>query len=86
MLSPFKEKSWSVLLMRGYVFDDQVRAPQCANCKSTTQALTVNFGNPNLYLYGCRNSKCKHRLLRFDFSDCTSFKTEPLTTDQKAMA
>lgn len=74
LLSPFKEKSWSVLLIKGYVSNDQLRAAQCANCKSTAYALTVNFGNPNLFLFACRDSKCRHRMLRFDFGDCAICK------------
>ncbi|HKM59248.1 MAG TPA: hypothetical protein VJY36_00085 [Candidatus Bathyarchaeia archaeon] len=75
MFTSFKEKPWSVLLLQGYVLDDQVRAPQCTNCKSNAHPLTVNYGNPNLCLYGCQDTKCKHRLLRFDFSATSSFKT-----------
>ena len=57
--------------MRGYIQNDEVRAPQCLNCKQTTQPLTVNYGNPDLYLYGCKDTKCQHRLLRFDFNNRT---------------
>ena len=67
MLIPVKEKSWKVLLMKGYVSNDQVKAEQCENCKSISQALTTNFSNPNLFLYGCKDSKCRHRLLRLNF-------------------
>jgi hypothetical protein len=63
----YKEKSWSVLLVKGYVRNDQVRAERCENCKSTTEVLTTNHGNPNLLLYGCKDSKCKHRMLKLDF-------------------
>jgi hypothetical protein len=69
MFCSLKEKSWSVLLIKGYVCNDQVRAERCENCKSTTEALTTNHHNPNLLLYGCRDSKCRHRLLRLDFDD-----------------
>jgi hypothetical protein len=69
-----KEKSWSVLLIRGYVTNNQVRAERCENCKSTTEVLTLNQGNPNLMLYGCKDSKCKHRMLRLDFDDGASKK------------
>ncbi len=54
-------------MIKGYVFNDQVRAERCANCKSTTEVLAANYSNPNLLLYGCKDSKCKHRLLRLDF-------------------
>lgn len=67
MFYSIKEKSWSVLLVKGYVLNDQVRAVRCENCKSTTEVLTGNYNNPNLLLYGCRDSKCKHRLLRLAF-------------------
>jgi len=70
----YKEKSWSVLLVKGYVRNDQVRAERCENCKSTTEVLTANYGNPNLLLYGCKDSKCKHRMLRLNFDDGASKK------------
>ncbi len=68
MFTSTKEKSWSVLLLKGYVLNDQVRAERCENCKSTTEVLTKNYSNPNLLLYGCKDTKCKHRLLRLDFN------------------
>ncbi len=55
-------------MIKGYVFNDEVRADRCVNCKSTTIALTANHHNPNLLLYGCKDSKCKHRMLRLDFN------------------
>lgn len=67
MFNSFKEKSWSVLLIKGYVSNDKVRAEHCENCKSTTEVLTTNYNNPNLLLNGCKDNKCKHRLLRLDF-------------------
>jgi|GEM_PF-1928248 len=69
-----KEKSWSVLLIKGYVMNNQVRAERCENCRSTTEVLTANQGNPNLLLYGCKDSKCKHRMLRLDFDAGVSTK------------
>ena len=69
MFSSIKEKSWSVLLVKGYILNDQVRAERCENCKSTSEVLTTNYNNPNLLLYGCKDSKCKHRLLRLDFDE-----------------
>jgi len=59
---PFKEKSWSVRLVPGYILDDQIRSHQCENCKSISQVLAIHHQNPNLLLYGCRDSKCKHRM------------------------
>lgn len=67
MFISVKEKSWKVLLTKGFILNDQVKGEQCENCKSISQILTTNFSNPNLFLYGCENSKCKHRLLRLDF-------------------
>ena len=63
----FKEKSWSVLLLKAYISNGQVRAERCENCKSTTEILTANYSNPNLLLYGCKDNKCKHRFLKIDF-------------------
>jgi len=65
----FKEKSWSVSLIKGYVSNDQVKAEDCENCKSTSKILIANFNNPNLILFGCKDSKCKHRLLRLNFNE-----------------
>jgi len=67
LISP-KEKSWSVLLVEGHVLNYQVKAQRCENCKSTSEVLATNFSNPNLLLYGCKDSKCTHRLLRLDFT------------------
>ena len=67
MLSSIKEKSWSVLLIKGHLLNDQVRAKRCENCKSRSEVIAGNYSNPNLFLYGCADSKCKHRLLRLDF-------------------
>jgi len=75
MFYHFKEKSWSVLLIKGYVSNDQVRGTRCENCKSTTEVLTANHNNPNLLLYGCKDTKCKHRLLRLDFNSGVSKKS-----------
>ena len=68
LLGTIKEKSWSVMLVRGYILNDQVRAKRCENCKSISEVLTTNYNNPNLLLYGCKDSKCKHRLMRLDFN------------------
>jgi hypothetical protein len=67
LLNSFREKSWSVLLVEGYVSNDEVRGERCQNCKSKTEVLTANFNNPNLLLFGCKDTKCKHRFLRLDF-------------------
>ena len=65
----FKDKSWSVLLSKGYILNNQVHSKYCENCNSISEVLTTNFNNPNLLLYGCRDGKCKHRLLRLNFND-----------------
>ncbi len=67
MFYSIKEKSWSVLLVRGYVLNNEVRAIRCENCKSTTEVLAANHHNPNLLLYGCKDAKCRHRMVRLDF-------------------
>jgi len=54
--------------MKGYILNDQVKAEQCENCRSKSEVLRTNFSNPNLFLYGCKDSKCQHRLLRLDFN------------------
>ncbi len=76
MFYSLKEKSWSVLLIKGFVCNDQVRAARCENCKSTTEVLTANHHNPNLLLCGCKESKCKHRMLRLDFDSEVSILEE----------
>jgi hypothetical protein len=87
-----KEKSWSVLLIKGYVMNDQVRAERCENCRSTTEVLTANQGNPNLLLYGCKDSKCKHRMLRLNFDEGVSRKlpfesiTSPVPCKESSVA
>ncbi|MGE5554752.1 MAG: hypothetical protein ACM3UY_00605 [Methanocella sp.] len=82
MFHSIKEKSWSVRLVKGYVLNDQVRALRCENCKSTTEILTTNHNNPNILLYGCKDSKCKHRMLRLDFNTSSSLLTEPLKSSE----
>ncbi|MCW3999359.1 MAG: hypothetical protein NWE93_03880 [Candidatus Bathyarchaeota archaeon] len=66
MLSTIKEKSWSVLLEEGFMLNGQVRGQRCFNCKSAAEILALNQSNPNLLLYGCKDTKCKHRFLRLD--------------------
>jgi hypothetical protein len=83
MLNSVKEKSWSVLLIKGHVLNNQVRAERCENCKSTSEVLTTNFSNPNLLLYGCKDSKCRHKLLRLDFNDEIPPKLSNSSVDKK---
>lgn len=66
MFQCFKDKS-SVMLLKGYVFNDTVKAMQCQDCRSISEVLVTNFNNPNLLLYGCKDSKCKHKILRLSF-------------------
>ena len=68
MLGGFKEKSWSVFLAKGYLLNNQVRAERCGDCKSSCELLRVNYNNPNLSLYGCKNSKCQDHLVRLEFT------------------
>ena len=64
MLGFFREKSWSVRLINGYVLDSKVRADQCRDCDSNTKLVVGNNSNPDLLLYGCNGHKCKHILIR----------------------
>jgi hypothetical protein len=79
LLVSIKEKSWSVLLLDGYVLKDEVRADRCLNCKSTAEVLALNPSNPNLLLYGCKDTKCKHRLLRIDVKNEIARQTQVKT-------
>ncbi len=63
----FKEKSWSVKLVDGFVSADQVRAEHCTDCEGTCGVVVRHRGNPNLVLFGCERSKCQHKLIRLQF-------------------
>jgi len=77
MLQSFKDKS-SVMLVKAYVLNNyNVKAIQCEDCKSISEVLVTNFTNPNLLLYGCKDSKCKHRLMRLDFDGEVSVAKKP---------
>ena len=67
-LSLFKEKSWSVKLVEGYITNNRVRTHQCENCASTSHVVVINRADPNLALFGCGNRKCKHILMRMRIS------------------
>jgi hypothetical protein len=69
MLVSIKDKSLNVFLLKGFISDNHVKAQRCENCKATSEVLAINYGNPNLLLYGCRDSKCKNRLLRLNFNE-----------------
>jgi hypothetical protein len=67
-LTLFKEKSWSVRLVDGFITDNRVRSQECENCDATSQIVAINRADPNLALYGCSNRKCKHILMRMKIS------------------
>ncbi len=67
-LTLFKEKSWSVKLVNGFITNNRVRTQLCENCDSTSQIVVINNADPNLALYGCSNRKCKHILMRLKIS------------------
>jgi len=67
-LSFVKVKSWSVKVVDGYILNDQVRSAQCKGCDSATKLVVGNNDDPNLILYGCGDHKCKHTLIRMNFS------------------
>jgi len=69
LLISVRAKSLSVFLVKGYVSNNQVRAYRCENCKAISEVLTVNYSNPNLLLYGCKDTKCKQKILRLDFAE-----------------
>ena len=60
------------MLVRGYIFNDTVKAKQCADCKCKSEVLAANFNNPNLMLYGCKDTKCKNRILWLNFDSLAS--------------
>lgn len=70
-MSLFKEKSWVVRLVDGYVLNDRVRASRCRDCLFTPQLVLGNNGDTNLMLYGCNISECKHVLIRVNLSENT---------------
>ena len=74
------------MLVRGYVLNDHVTAERCEHCKSTSEVLTTNYNNPNLLLYGCKDSKCKHGLLRLDFNAEIPQKMTVNGVDKQTMA
>ena len=53
--------------MKGYILKDEVRADRCRDCSSKSEVLARNFNDRNLILFGCRDGKCKNRLLRLEF-------------------
>jgi hypothetical protein len=68
-MSLFKEKSWSVKLVNGYVLDSQVKAERCRGCESTAKPVTGNNSDKDMMLYGCNGHKCRHMLIRMNFAD-----------------
>jgi len=69
LLVSIKEKPLYVFLLKGYVSNNQVKAEHCENCKAISEVLTINHSNPNLLLFGCKDNKCKNKILRLDFDD-----------------
>jgi hypothetical protein len=63
----FKEKSWSVKIVDGYLSENQVRAEHCLGCEGSCDIIARHRGNPNLVLFGCERSKCQHKLIRLHF-------------------
>jgi len=87
-LSLVKEKSWAVKIVDGYVLDSQVRADHCRGCEAKTKLVVASNGNPDLLLYGCNSHKCKHVLIRMNFSESgqtaimeTDFAVSPTVVD-----
>lgn len=81
MLGFFREKSWTVRLVNGYILDNQVRADQCRDCDSNTKLVVSSNSDPDLLLYGCKGHKCKHILIRVKFPEenQTPLTLAPLT-------
>jgi len=69
VLVSIKEKPLNVFLIKGYVSNNQVKAERCENCKAMSEVLTINYSNPNLLLFGCKDTKCKNKILRLNFDD-----------------
>jgi hypothetical protein len=69
MLVSIKSKSSSVFLVKGVVLNNKVKANRCENCNAVSEVLAVNFANPNLFLYGCLDKKCKQKILKLNFDD-----------------
>ena len=63
----FKEKSWSVKLVDGFVSGSHVKATLCTGCPGASSLVVLKCGNPNMVLYGCEGSKCRHRLIKVQF-------------------
>ncbi len=73
---PAKKKALSVILVDGFLLNNQVRAEQCKGCDSTTKLLVHNLSNPNLVLYGCSNHKCKQNLIRVEIDSANENQAE----------
>jgi hypothetical protein len=69
VITSLKDKPLSVFLLKGFISDNQVRAQPCEKCKAISEVITVNHSNPNLLLYGCKDTKCKHKILRLNFDE-----------------
>jgi hypothetical protein len=62
-----KEKSWSIKLVPGFIFQEQERGGHCSDCTGTASIVAYNLGNPNMVLFGCNGSKCQHKLIKLSF-------------------
>jgi hypothetical protein len=67
LLGMFKEKSWSVRLVNGYILNNQVKSDLCKGCESATKLIAGNNDDPDLLLFGCAGHRCKHVLIRLKF-------------------
>jgi hypothetical protein len=53
----FRKISRGAHFLDEYIFGDQVNSRHCVGCNSSGELLRVNFSNPNLILFGCRDDK-----------------------------
>ena len=72
-----KEESWVSRLVEGHMFNGQVRAEQCAECRSSCKLVTLGRGDSNSILCGCTGDKCKHILIRMKFTPSVETKINP---------
>ncbi len=74
MYSFSREKSWSVRLTNGYVLDGQVKSARCRGCERKPKLLIGNDNNPDLVLFGCEGSRCRHTLIRMNLRQASEQK------------
>jgi hypothetical protein len=73
----------NVFLLKGYVSNNQVKAERCEKCKAMSEVLTINYSNPNLLLFGCKDNKCKNKILRLNFDE---YMLRKINFDEKTLA